>query len=152
YVMQVTRFLGQPVQTTFEVEIPDDAREYVFDIELPTSVLRGRVVDTRGNPVAGLQVTLGSDEGGLSGADGLIGMIAQNGLSQARTDDDGAFTMKSIAAGSYHLTAGRQLGGRPRRVRDGEPAYGEGRLDGVLVDGVSELSDLVIVVPLAGTI
>ncbi|MEZ6037655.1 MAG: carboxypeptidase-like regulatory domain-containing protein [Planctomycetota bacterium] len=152
YVMQVTRFLGQPVQTTFEVEIPDDVREYVFDIELPTSVLRGRVVDTRGNPVAGLQVTLGSDEGGLSGADGLIGMIAQNGLSQARTDDDGAFTMKSIAAGNYHLTAGRQLGGRPRRVREGEPAYGEGRLDGVIVDGVSELSDLVVVVPLAGTI
>ncbi|MCB9878890.1 MAG: carboxypeptidase regulatory-like domain-containing protein [Planctomycetes bacterium] len=152
YVMQVSRFQGQPVQTTFEVEVPDEVREFAFDIDLPTSEVVGRVLDTRGQPVANVPVSLGSDDSALGGSGGLIGMIAQNGLSQGRTDDDGAFTMKSVAAGSYHLTAGRQLGGRPRRVRDGEPAYGEGRLDGVVVDGVSELGDLVVVVPLAGTI
>ncbi|HEB52604.1 MAG TPA: carboxypeptidase regulatory-like domain-containing protein, partial [bacterium] len=152
YVMQVTRFQGQPVQTTFEVSVPDEVRDFVFDVDLPTTSLRGRVIDTRGNPVPRIRVTLGSDAGGLSGAGGLIGMIAEGGLSQARTDENGEFEMQSIAAGSYRLTAGRRLGGRPRRVREGEPVYGEGNLDGVVVDGVRDLDGLVVTVPLAGSI
>lgn len=152
YVMQVTRFQGQPVQTTFEIEVPEEASEFLFDISLPTSSITGKVLDTRGNPVAGMRVTLGSDEGGLAGADGLIGMIAANGLSQARTNEQGEFTMKSVAAGTYRLTAGSRVGGRPRRAREGELQYGEGSLADVLVDGASTVADLVITVPLAGKI
>jgi protocatechuate 3,4-dioxygenase beta subunit len=152
YVMQVTRFQGQPVQTTFEIEVPEEASEFLFDISLPTSSITGKVLDTRGNPVAGMRVTLGSDEGGLAGADGLIGMIAANGLSQARTNEQGEFTMKSVAAGTYRLTAGSRVGGRPRRAREGEPQYGEGSLADILVDGASTVADLVITVPLAGKI
>ena len=154
YVMQVTRFQGQPVQTTFEVEVPEDVSEYAFDIELPTSTITGKVVDTRGNPVKGVRVTLGSEDGGLSGADGLIGMIAANGLSQARTDDAGEFTMKSIAAGTYRLTAGSSMGGRGRgRRRDAsQPQYGEASIEDVIIDGVSPRTDIVIQVPLAGKI
>lgn len=152
YVMQVTRFLGQPIQTTFEIEVPDEVTDYAFDIELPTSSITGRCIDSRGNPVAGMRVTLGSDEGGLSGAGGLIGMIAQNGLSQARTDDDGMFEMKSVAAGTYRLTAGSRAGGRPRRVREGEQQYGEASLAEIVVDGASPVEGLVITVPLAGKI
>ena len=152
YVMQVTRFQGQPVQTTFEVEVPEDVLEYAFDIDLPTSTIMGRVIDTRGNPVKGIQVTLGSDDSGLAGADGLIGMIAANGLSQARTNDDGEFTMKSISAGTYRLTAGKRMAGRRQRSRDDEPQYGEANLNDVVVDGVSVVGDLVIQVPLAGSI
>ncbi|HEX5052320.1 MAG TPA: carboxypeptidase-like regulatory domain-containing protein [Planctomycetota bacterium] len=150
YVMQVTRFLGQQVQTTFEVEVPDDARDFAFDVQLPTSEISGKVIDTRGEPVAGLQVSLGSDQGALSGADGLIGLIAQNGLSQARTNSEGEFRMKSVAAGTYKLTAGSRLGGRRR---GGEPrTHGEASLDGVFVDGVTKVEGLVITVPLAGRI
>ena len=153
YVMQVTRFQGQPVQTTFEIEIPEDVSEYAFDITLPTSTISGTVVDTQGNPVKGMRVTLGSDESSLSG-DGLIGMIAANGLSQARTDDEGVFTMKSVATGTYRLTAGCRMGGgrRGRRARDGEPQYGEASLEDVYVDGVTPLTNVVITVPLAGKI
>ena len=153
YVMQVTRFQGQPVQTTFEIEIPEDVSEYAFDITLPTSTISGTVVDTQGNPVKGMRVTLGSDESSLSG-DGLIGMIAANGLSQARTDDEGVFTMKSVATGTYRLTAGSRMGGgrRGRRARDGEPQYGEASLEDVYVDGVTPLTNVVITVPLAGKI
>jgi protocatechuate 3,4-dioxygenase beta subunit len=153
YVMQVTRFQGQPVQTTFELEVPEGLREYAFDIELPTSTISGVVVDTRGNPVPNLRVTLGSDDSGLSGQSGLIGMIAQNGLSQARTNEQGEFTMKSVAAGTYRVTAGARMGRGPRRrPQEGEQLYGEGRLDDVRVDGVTELSGLVVTVPLAGAI
>ncbi len=154
YVMQVTRFVGQPVQTTFPIEVPEQVHEFAFDIGLPTSSLAGRVVDTRGNAVAGLQVSLGSPDGALSGAEGLIGMIAQNGLAQARTNDAGEFQLKAVAAGTYRLTAGRQFGGRRFGPGGGgeAPAYGEASLDGVVVDGVTPLANLVITVPLAGRI
>jgi protocatechuate 3,4-dioxygenase beta subunit len=153
YVMQVTRFQGRPVQTTFEVEVPDDARDFVFDVALPTSQIAGRVVDTRGQPVADVQVTLGSSQGALAGADGLIGLIAQNGLAQARTDKDGAFTLRSVAAGTYRVTAGAQLGGRRRGGGDGEGRkHGEATVDDLVVDGARSLDGIVVVVPLAGRI
>ncbi|HZN40792.1 MAG TPA: carboxypeptidase-like regulatory domain-containing protein [Planctomycetota bacterium] len=159
YVMQVSRFQGQPVQTTFEIEVPGEARDFAYDVQLPTSSVSGRVVDTRGNPVAGLQVTLGSDQGSLGSADGLLGLIAQNGLSQARTNADGEFRMRSVAAGTYRVTAGsrqgRGLGGRGFRGGAGdnsEQVHGEASLDAVVVDGVTNVEGLVITVPLAGRI
>ena len=153
YVMQVTRFQGQPVQTTFEIEVPEEVSEYALDITLPTSTITGTVLDTRGNPVKGMRVTLGSDDSSLSG-NGLIGMIAANGLSRARTNDEGVFTMKSVAAGTYRLTAGSRMGSgrRGRRAREGEPQYGEASLNDVLVDGFTAVEGLVISVPLAGKI
>ncbi len=155
YVMQVSRFQGQPVQTTFELEVPDEVRDFAFDIDLPTSEVVGRVLDTRGNPVPNVPVSLGSDDGALGGSGGLIGMIAQNGLSQGRTNQDGEFRLRSVAAGTYHLTANSRIGGGPRRRggNDGEAAlHGEARLDGVVVDGLTNLEGLVVTVPLAGRI
>jgi protocatechuate 3,4-dioxygenase beta subunit len=155
YVMQITRFQGQPVQTTFEIDVPEGAREFSFDVTLPTSTISGRVVDTRGNAVAGVQVALGSEQGALSSADGLLGVIAQSGLSQARTNDDGEFTMRSISAGTYRLTAGSRLGGGRRggdRAEAGRSEHGEASLEGVIVDGISNVTDVVITLPMAGRI
>ncbi|MFY9341424.1 MAG: carboxypeptidase-like regulatory domain-containing protein, partial [Planctomycetota bacterium] len=153
YVMQVTRFLGQPVQTTFEIDVPDQVRDFAFDITLPTSSIRGRVIDSRGEAVAGLQVTLGSAGGALSGAEGLVGLIAQNGLAQARTNAQGEFTLRAVTAGTYRLTAGSQFGRRRGgNVPEGQKAHGEASLDGVVVDGMTDLDGLVITVPLAGSI
>ncbi|MCU0864952.1 MAG: carboxypeptidase-like regulatory domain-containing protein [Planctomycetes bacterium] len=151
YVMQVTRFQGAPVQTTFEVEVPDGSREMLFDIMLPTSTVRGRVLDSRGNPAKGVPVSLGSEQGALSGAEGLIGLIAQNGLAQARTDDDGNFTLRSVAAGTYRLTANGQVGGR-RRGGGNTSQWGEAVLTGVQVDGTTPVEGLVVTIPLAGRI
>ncbi len=153
YVMQVTRFQGRPVQTTFPVEVPEGSRDLRFDVELPTSSISGVVRDTRGDPVPNLRVALGSADSGLSGESGLIGMIAQGGLGQARTDEAGAFEIDSVAAGTYRISAGSRVGGGPRRrPRGGEAAYGEGALEGVVVDGATQLTGLVITVPLAGSI
>lgn len=154
YVMQVTRFLGQPLQTTFEIDVPSETRDFAYDITLPTSSIRGRVIDTRGEPVAGLQVALGSADGALAGAEGLVGLIAQNGLAQARTNAQGEFTLRSVAAGTYRLTAGAQLGGRRRggSSESGQKTYGEASQDGIVVDGLTDLENLVVTVPLAGRI
>jgi protocatechuate 3,4-dioxygenase beta subunit len=157
YVMQVTRFRGQPVQTTFAVDVPDGTRDFAFDVALPSSSISGRVVDSRGNAVAGIQVTLGSTDGALAGADGLLGLIAQNGLAQARSGADGSFTLRSVAAGTYRVTAGSALGrrrggGGDGGGRDGGQRHGEGSVDGVAVDGVTAIEGLVVTVPLAGSI
>ncbi|MCR9248664.1 MAG: carboxypeptidase-like regulatory domain-containing protein [bacterium] len=158
YVMQVSRFQGEPIQTTFELEVPDELTEFRFDVELPTSSIKGRVIDTRGNPVSGMRVTLGTDEGALAGADGLVGVIAQNGLSQDRTDDNGEFELRSVASGKYRVTAGRRGGGpggrRRSRSNDDENAvvHGEASLGGVQVDGVTNVEALIITVPIAGKI
>ncbi len=152
YVMQVSRFQGQPVQTTFEVDVPGETRDYLFDLSLPTSTIRGRVQDTRGQPVANLAVTLGSDQGSLGSADGLIGLIAQNGLGQARTNAEGEFTIRSVAAGTYRLTAGSRIGGRGRRGGQQDQAHGEAVLDGLQVDGATDVEGLQVTVPLAGRI
>ncbi len=155
YVMQVSRFQGQPVQTTFPIEVPEEAGDFLFDIDLPTSEVAGRVLDSRGNPVAGVQVALGSDDGALGGSGGLLGLIAANGLSQARTNQDGEFRMRSVAAGTYRLTANSSLGrGQRRRGGGGEDAvrFGEGSLEQVVVDGSTRIEGLVVTVPLAGRI
>src|SRR5262249_14024206 len=154
----VSRFLGRPTQTSFALEVPGDQHDFLFDIDLPTSEVAGTVLDSRGTPVPGIQVTLGSDDGSLRGAEGLVGMIAQGGLSQGRTNDHGEFRLHSVAPGTYHLRAGSRLGGGIRGRRDGAPAagslqsYGEGGLEGVVVDGVTNVEGLVVNVPLAGKI
>ena len=89
-----------------------------------------------------------------------MGLIAQNGLAQARTNQAGEFTLRSVAAGSYRLTAGRGFGPGRRGGPGGggndaggeRKQHGEGSLDGVLVDGQTNLQDIVITVPLAGRI
>jgi len=152
YVMQVSRFQGQPVQTTFEIDVPADTRDFLFDLQLPTSTLSGKVIDSRGQPVASLQVTLGSEQGSLGSADGLIGLIAQNGLGQARTNAEGEFTIRSVAAGTYRLTAGSRIGGGRGRRGGGDQSHGEAVLEGLQVDGVTNVEGLLVTVPLAGRI
>lgn len=155
YVMQVSRFQGQPVQTTFEIEVPDEVRDFAYDIDLPTSELVGRVIDSRGNPVPNVPVTLGSDASALGGSGGLLGLIAQNGLSQGRTDQNGEFRLRSVSAGTYRLTANSRIGGGPRRRGGGEQdalQHGEGQLEGLVVDGMTTLEGLVVTLPIAGRI
>ncbi|MBL8724991.1 MAG: carboxypeptidase regulatory-like domain-containing protein [Planctomycetes bacterium] len=149
YALQVTRFLGQPLQSTFEIEVPGDSGEFLFDIVLPTSELSGTVVDTRGQVVAGIQVSLASEQGTASSADGLLGLIAQGGFAQARTDGNGAFRLRAVAAGTYRLTAGAPRG---RRGGGATPVHGEGSLSGITVDGIGNVQGLVVTVPLAGRI
>lgn len=154
YLFQISRFRGTPMQTSMSVEVPADTRDWRFDIELPTSEVSGQVFDSRGRPVAGIMVTLGAEDGSLSDSEGLIGMIAQGGLSQARTDEAGNFALKSVAAGSYRLNVGSRMGG-PGGRRGGNAngdSYGEACLDHVVVDGNTPVQGLVVTLPLAGRI
>lgn len=153
YLFQISRFQGRAMQTTMPVEIPAGVHEHRFDIDLPTSEITGRVLDSRGQPVEGIAVSLGATDGDLLDSEGLIGLIAQGGFNQARTDADGAFRLRSVAAGTYRLTASNRMGrGGRRGGGDGAQRYGEAVVDGLQVDGVTPVQDVLVTVPLAGRI
>ncbi|HLQ36815.1 MAG TPA: carboxypeptidase-like regulatory domain-containing protein, partial [Planctomycetota bacterium] len=153
YLFQVSRFRDRPLQTTFPVEVAAEARELHFDIDLPTSEVSGRVQDSSGAPVQGIQVSLGSDHGGLGQSEGLLGMIAQGGFGQARTDQNGEFRLRSIAAGTYRLAVSNRFGGRRGGNGGGDAdKYGEAALDNLVVDGSTPVQGLLVTVPLAGRI
>src|SRR5262249_39072785 len=139
----------------FELEVPGEQQDFLFDISLPTSEVAGRVIDSRGEPVPDMPVSLGSDDSSLSGAEGLVGMIAQGGLSQGRTDAHGEFRMRSVSPGPCRGRAGNRFGGGGRGGGGAGGTggkYGEASLEGVVVDGASNVEGLVVTVPLAGRI
>lgn len=149
YFLQVNRFLGRPVQVQLAVDIPEGAREMRFDLRLPQSAVRGRVVDSNGQPVPRIQVSAGLDDGAGSDAAGLLGLIVKNGLAQTRTRDDGTFELPSLAAGSYRITAsGRAFGGGRR----GNAEFGDVALEGLIVDGTASIEGIQLVIPRAGVI
>ncbi len=154
YLFQISRFQGRAMQTTMPVDVPEGVHEFRFDIDLPTSRITGRVLDSRGQPVVGVQVALGAMDGALQESDGLLGLIAQNGFNQARTDEQGNFTLRSVAAGTYRLVANNRLGGGRRGGGGGgdRNKYGEASLENVLVDGVTPIENLLVTVPLAGRV
>jgi hypothetical protein len=63
-----------------------------------------------------------------------------------RTDNEGRFTLKSVAAGTYRVTASGRQGRRELRK------YGEAALEGVLVDGRTPVADVELRLPLAGSL
>jgi len=157
YLVQVSRFRGRPEQTSLTVEIPEGVRDFRYDIDLPDSYLAGRVQDKQGNPLSSIMVKLGIQDGGES-VDGMLGLILRNGVSQARTDKDGNFKIKNVAAGTYRLTAsggrrrgfgGRGGGGRGAR---GNSKYGDVALDNINVNGVTPVDGVVLILPMAGSI
>ncbi len=155
YLVQVSRFRGRPEQTSLTVEIPEGVKDFRHDIDLPNSYLAGRVQDKQGNPLAGITVQLGIQDGGES-MDGMLGLILRNGVSRARTDKDGSFKLKNVAAGTYRLTAsggrGRGFGGRGGRGGRGNGKYGDVALSNVKVNGTSPIEGIVLTLPAAGSI
>lgn len=146
YFFQVSRFRGRPQQASLSVEIPEDVRELRVDLDLPQSSISGQVLDTRGNPVVGINVSAGVEEGGMDSAPGLLGIILKNGVAQARTDEQGRFEMRSIAAGVYRLTTTGQRGRRSHRQ------YGEAVVQGIDVDGTVPVTGVTLTLPFAGKI
>lgn len=148
YLFQVTRFRDRPQQANLSIEIPEGVAEYRIDLDLPQSYIEGIVQDSTGQPVPGIQVQAGVEEGGASEAGGLLGLMLKNSVGRARTDETGHFKMKGVAPGVYRLTAS----GRERRRRDDGPSYGDTSLSDVMIDGTTPLTGVVLTLPLAGRI
>jgi protocatechuate 3,4-dioxygenase beta subunit len=146
YFFRVSRFRERPEQASLSVTVPDGVPEFRVDLEMPSSSIAGRVVDTRGQPVAGITVAAGVEGGEDERPGGLLGLIMRNGVQRAQTDATGAFRMSGVAAGTYRLTASG------RRGRADLRRYGEAAVFPVAVDGRASAPDVLITVPLAGRI
>jgi protocatechuate 3,4-dioxygenase beta subunit len=154
YLVQVARFRSRAEQSNITVEIPEGVREFRFDIDLPQSYLEGQVLNSAGNPVVGVQVQVGLQ--GDAPMDGLLGIMLKNGIAQDRTDADGRFKIQGLAEGRYRLTAsGRGIrfgAGMPREARGGKSEYGQVAMDNLVLDGLNPQTNLVLVLPMAGSI
>ncbi|MGA0870429.1 MAG: carboxypeptidase regulatory-like domain-containing protein, partial [Planctomycetota bacterium] len=147
YFIQVTRFDGRPQQASMSIEVPDGVASHRVDLDLPQSSIAGRVVDSRGAPVARVQITAGVEDGAVDAAPGLLGLVMRNAIAQTRTDEDGFFRLDRIAAGRYRVVAsGRGFG----RVR--ESGFGQAVIEGVEVDGTFPTDGLILALPRAGSI
>ncbi|MCA8943632.1 MAG: carboxypeptidase regulatory-like domain-containing protein, partial [Planctomycetes bacterium] len=146
YFFQVSRFRGRPQQASLSIEIPEGVHDFRVDLDLPQSAIRGRVVDTRGEPVAGIRVSAGVQSGGLDDAPGLLGVIMKNGIAQDRTDENGEFEIDKVAAGVYRLSVSGRQGRRAHRK------YGEASVEDVVIDGSLPVEGIVLTLPLAGRV
>lgn len=114
------------------------------DVVLRSGVLvRGRVVDEQGEPVAGILVGLEgpSGDGGAAGArlaPGVSGLLLGR---TTRCDDLGRFAFADLAPGSYEIGALREgTRDRPRRafeVADGAPPVAPGPIELVVPSGLA---------------
>src|SRR5690606_19333704 len=128
-----------PDQVNLEVEIPEGVTEFRVDLDLPQSSISGRVVDGAGQPVAGVEVNAGVEDGGLVESSGLLGLLLRNGVNRARTDGEGRFKLDRLPQGTYRLTAR----GRGRDQR----AFGEAEAGPFPIDGRTPVGDVTIVLP-----
>jgi hypothetical protein len=101
-----------------------DVSELTLTIDV-TGTISGTVVDPRGEPVEGAQVTAGPSFGGRGpgGPGGGFAELRLRGLPDALSDAAGKFTVTGLAPGEYRLTASTgRAGGRGRGFRDGVTA------------------------------
>lgn len=123
---------------TRRADVPAGAA-FTLDIELPSGVLRGRLVDREGRGVARQSVSVQlpaetpRDNDDVSGA-------------HARSGDDGSFSFQSLAPGHYEVVVGSRWG------QGSEARYGGARRADVIVPEKGEAQALVIVLEKAGRI
>lgn len=120
---------GAPVESTRVLELGEEGGEWEGNLELPTGVIEGRVLDAQGKPVADALVTI--DEAAAGGvqvtrAIGVV-MLGSNrrlppmelpGLDApepVRTDAEGRFRVEQVPAGRWRVGT---------RQEDGSPGKG----------------------------
>jgi hypothetical protein len=151
YFLQVAAAGPQrgPRMTTLSLEVPEDRREYRFDILIPTGSIAGVIRDSSGQPVPRARIRAGLLDGETP--EGLLGLVMRNGFNEARADNEGRYELKGLAAGSYRLVASTQRFGRGNQ--SGEAAkFGEAILEPVQVDGATAIQGMDFVLPQAARI
>ena len=106
------RYEARGKRATLEVDVPDrpDAR---IDLDLPSGVVEGRVVDqATGAGVRRARLVLRDLDGAVD-LGGLIGELVGDGLASSfrRSDGDGGFRFTGLAPGRYELTVTPPGGG-----------------------------------------
>ncbi len=103
YLLKVTVFDAPGTHSVERVLEAPNAERWRHDIELPSGALRGRVLDARGEPVAGASVRLKRERGGMRS---LL-----TSFSDARpTREDGSFAFERLEDGAWSLSVHKDSG------------------------------------------
>ncbi len=137
YVFQVALTRGRP--STIPVEVPQGRSPFHRDLELPTSRIAGKVLGPSGRPVRGARVRAVPRE--TPGGGGILSLLISRGAWRGRTGPGGDFTLRRVPQGVYDLQVEP-----PRDRKD----LGEASLQGISVDGRTDLEGLQVILPPAG--
>ena len=111
YQFQLESIGGDVGDVRLIVDIPD-APEYRLDLHVPDGRIEGRVLDAvTGDPLNGVRLRVEAAD--ALEPQGLVGqMIGDDaGVSWARTDEDGHYSVARLPAGDYELVAGTHTWG-----------------------------------------
>lgn len=98
-----------------------------FDVDLPVSILEGRITDSEGNPVPGLDVSAARARGDDGPRTVMVAFTAVNGEESGmvstgedlgdtvRTDEDGRYTLRGVLADVELVVRARGGGIQPAR-------------------------------------
>jgi len=86
---------------------------------LPGGSIQGRVLNCKGDPVAGAEVKAFVDSATVNGPESLYPRLGQSFLSHAETDEDGTFLLSSLSKETYQIkvTPSKDTGWAEKTVR-----------------------------------
>jgi protocatechuate 3,4-dioxygenase beta subunit len=133
---------GHGAFASHDRDIPD-AKEVALSFEIPAGMINGRVVDSDGQPIAYMSLTLLRENQAGESAD------FWDRFSETSTSEEGAFAFTMLVPGSYTMRA-------PDAAYDqsssGGVAYGCVVIDGVVVDESTAIDGFRIRLPPEGEI
>lgn len=91
---------GRQSNIEFDEVIPEEGSTHRVAIKMPLGGIRGRVLDSRGDPAAGCRVTLNVDDGIR------FGSFLGGHYSEIATEADGSYEIAHLRPGRYTVTAG----------------------------------------------
>jgi len=125
---------------TFETEVAIDELQHAFDIALPPTAIRGRIVDAEGRPLAGVRVHVDHAAAIDTGAD-----ADRSNDSAIQTDVDGAYLLDGVQGDVDLVVEARHPQFQTARSAIVRVATGETRSDVDLVLAIGAVLDVAVV-------
>lgn len=129
YLCRITEYgPDRPEVSSQPVDVTQKGGRMRIDLEVPSAVLSGVVVDPSGKAVSGVRLRAIRADGASKGPGGLLALANEfGGSSRARSQNDGSFVLDRLAPGTWTIRA--EPGGDQRDLF-----------------GITEVSDLTLMV------
>lgn len=106
YICRITEYgPSRPELSSLDIVVQAGTRQRI-DLEVPSAVLAGIVVDDNGKAVEGVRLRAVRGDAGAASPGGLLALAGEfGGASRARSGVDGRFELESLAPGTWVVRA-----------------------------------------------